>query len=305
MIKKTLYFGNPVRLRIEQAQLWADYPDGDTPSRSVPVEDIGLVVLDHAQISITHGLMNALLDNNSAVLWCDRQHLPSGLMLPMGVNHVFAKKLRSQIDASEPLKKQMWRQTIQQKIFNQALMLEYAEKNATELYAMRNKVQSGDPTNIEGQAAYFYWKTLFEEKDFKRGREGPPPNNILNYGYAILRAICARSLVASGCLPALGIHHRNQYNAFCLADDIMEPYRPFVDKLVIDYMNHSGEIFDEMLTTEHKKAMLQLPVCDVFIDREKSPLMVAMQRTTASVMKCFEGSAKKILYPELYDKRTT
>ena len=306
MIKKTIYFGNPARLRLELSQLWADYPDGDTPPRTVPVEDIGLVVLDHAQISITHGLMNALLENNAAVLWCDRQHLPSGLMLPMGVNHVFTKKLRAQISASEPLKKQMWKQTVQQKILNQARVLDSLGKEATQLYALREKVNSGDTKNIEGQASYYYWKKLFDDDaEFRRQRFGLPPNNILNYGYAVLRAVTARSLVASGCLPALGIHHRNQYNAFCLADDIMEPYRPYIDNLVVDYIIKNGEIKDTELSIEHKAAMLQVPVTDVTIDGEKSPLMVAMQRTTASVMKCFEGETKKILYPELYVKRTT
>ena len=305
MIKKTLYFGNPVRLKLDLLQLVAEYPDGDMPSRSIPVEDTGLVVLDNPQISITHGLMNALIDNNAAILWCDKQHLPNGMLLPMSSNHLFTKKLLQQIAVSDPLKKQMWKQTTQAKILNQARVLEKTGKDATQLYALREKVNSGDTTNIEGQASYYYWKNLFEEDTkFKRGRFGLPPNNILNYGYAILRAITARSLVASGCLPALGIHHRNQYNAFCLADDIMEPYRPYVDDMVVNYLIEHGEIKDEELTVEHKKAMLLVPVCDVILEGEKSPLMVAMQRTTASVMKCFEGETRKILYPEIHVKRT-
>ncbi|PKP21230.1 MAG: type II CRISPR-associated endonuclease Cas1 [Bacteroidetes bacterium HGW-Bacteroidetes-21] len=302
MIKKTLYFGNPVHLKLRQAQLIASYLE-ENSERSVSVEDIGLAILDHPQITITHGLMNALIDNNAAVLWCDSHHLPNGMMLPMSTNQVFTKKLQIQLEVTEPLKKQMWKQTIQAKIRNQAMLLERLGKDAGLLYALIEKVTSGDTTNIEGQAAAWYWKKLFEfDETFRRKRFGVPPNNMLNYGYAIIRAVAARSLVASGCLPAVGIHHRNQYNAFCLADDIMEPYRIYCDVAVIDYLCEHGAIENEILQAEHKKLLLQLPACDVIIDDEKSPLMVAMQRTTASVMKCFEGETRKIQYPLLYAK---
>jgi CRISPR-associated protein Cas1 len=161
-------------------------------------------------------------------------------------------------------------------------------------------VKSGDTGNAEGQAAAVYWAMLFEETEyFTRGRFDMPPNNMLNYGYAILRGVIARNLVGSGMLPVLGIHHRNKYNSFCLADDIMEPYRPFVDQLIVELMQEPGFDCPEELTKELKTKLLQIPVIDVEIGGMSSPLMVASQRTTASLMRCFEGESRKIMYPEL------
>ena len=299
MIKRTLYFGNAARLRMQQSQLIVEYPDINE-SKSVAIEDIGIVIIDHQQISVTHGLMNALIDNNAAVLWCDSHHLPNGLVLPMSANHVFTEKLRYQLDASEPLKKQLWKQTVQAKIDNQAKVLALSGRNTDNMKYWSDSVVSGDPDNYEARAAAYYWKNIFEENtQFTRHRFGDAPNNLLNYGYAILRAVVARSLVASGCLPALGIFHRNKYNAFCLADDIMEPYRPYVDLLVLNILKEVSDDFDGELTKEIKQKLLQVPVIDIKIDGEGSPLMVGMQRTTASLMKCFEGESRKILYPEL------
>ncbi len=299
MIKRTLYFGNTARLRMQQSQLVVEYPDSNE-TKSVAIEDIGMVIIDHQQVSVTHGLMNALIGNNAAVLWCDSHHLPNGLVLPMSANHVFTEKLRFQLDASEPLKKQLWKQTVQMKINNQAKVLQLSGKNTDNMKYWSDSVGSGDPDNYEARAAAYYWKNIFEDNaQFTRHRFGDAPNNLLNYGYAILRAVVARSLVASGCLPAVGIFHRNKYNAFCLADDIMEPYRPYVDVLVLKILDEEGDDFDGELTKEIKQKLLQVPVIDVMIENEKSPLMVAMQRTTASLMKCFEGESRKILYPEL------
>ena len=299
MIKRTLYFGNTARLRMQQSQLVVEYPDSNE-TKSVAIEDIGIVIIDHQQVSVTHGLMNALIGNNAAVLWCDNHHLPNGLVLPMSANHVFTEKLRYQLDASEPLKKQLWKQTVQMKINNQAKVLQLSGKNTDNMKYWSDSVGSGDPDNYEARAAAYYWKNIFEDNaQFTRHRFGDAPNNLLNYGYAILRAVVARSLVASGCLPAVGIFHRNKYNAFCLADDIMEPYRPYVDVLVLKILDEEGDNFDGELTKEIKQQLLQVPAIDVMIEGEKSPLMVAMQRTTASLMKCFEGESRKILYPEL------
>jgi CRISPR-associated protein Cas1 len=157
-------------------------------------------------------------------------------------------------------------------------------------------VKSGDSDNLEGRAAAYYWKNIFPHiQGFTRGREGVPPNNLLNYGYAILRAVVARALVASGLLPTLGIHHHNRYNAYCLADDIMEPYRPFVDKLVVEMVN-SGENI-ENLSGEIKAKLLQIPVLDVRINGQRSPLMIAIGQTTASLAKCYLSESRKIIYP--------
>ncbi|CAD5249032.1 MULTISPECIES: type II CRISPR-associated endonuclease Cas1 [unclassified Imperialibacter] len=299
MIKRTLYFGNPAYLKKQQDQLVVDFKDEVRPSASVPIEDIGLVVLDHQQVSLTHGLANALISNNAALLFCDERHLPNGLVLPMSANSLFTEKLRAQLDASAPLKKQLWKQTAQAKIRNQAAVLTELGLPTDNMQRWAEQVGSGDPVNLEGRAAAWYWKNLFEHVDhFTRHRYGEPPNNMLNYGYAILRAVVARSLVGSGCLPAMGIHHRNKYNAFCLADDIMEPYRPYVDRLVLD-MVHTMEDLPEELGKEEKARLLAVPTLDVHLDGMKSPLMVAMQRTTASLMACYEGESRTLAYPQM------
>ncbi|MEQ9102761.1 MAG: type II CRISPR-associated endonuclease Cas1 [Imperialibacter sp.] len=299
MIKRTLYFGNPAYLKKQQDQLVVDFKDEVRPSASVPIEDIGLVVLDHQQVSLTHGLANALISNNAALLFCDERHLPNGLVLPMSANSLFTEKLRAQLDASQPLKKQLWKQTVQAKIRNQATLLSELGLPTDNMQRWAEQVGSGDPVNLEGRAAAWYWKNLFEHVDhFTRHRYGEPPNNMLNYGYAILRAVVARSLVGSGCLPAMGIHHRNKYNAFCLADDVMEPYRPYVDRLVLD-MVHTMDELPEELGKEEKARLLTVPTLDVSIDGMKSPLMVAMQRTTASLMACYEGESRTLAYPEM------
>ena len=237
MIKRTLYFGNPAYLSLRNSQLVINLPDANgmddrTGHNTIPVEDIGVVVLDHHQITITHGLMEALLANNTAMITCDSSRMPVGLMLPLSGNTTQHERFQAQIDASLPLQKQLWQQTVQAKIENQAYVLKNQRKVIVKnMLVWANDVKSGDADNLEARAAAYYWANLFSDiPDFRRGREGIPPNNLLNYGYAILRAVVARSLVASGLLPTLGIHHHNRYNAYCLADDIMEPYRPFVDK---------------------------------------------------------------------------
>jgi len=300
MIKKTLYFGNPAYLHLELKQLVVESKATPSDRRTIPIEDIGILVIDHPQVTVSHGLTNALIQENAAILWCDEKHLPNGLVLPMTANHTYTEKLRFQIDASQPLKKQLWKQTIQAKISNQSRLLEKLGVDVTPMQRWIKKVNSGDPENIEAQAAQWYWGKIFgEDSFFTRSRFGDPPNHLLNYGYAILRGIVARSLVGSGMLPALGIFHRNKYNAFCLADDIMEPFRPYVDRLVYNIYVRYGSELPEELTKELKQELLQIPVLDVIIDGKSSPMMVGLQRTTASLMQCFEGTERKIRYPLL------
>lgn len=298
MIKRTLYFGNPAYLKKKMDQLVVEFKDSHLAAKSIPIEDIGMVILDNSQITITQSLLATLSENNTAILNCDSKHLPYSLMLPMAGHHAFTEKIRAQINASLPLKKQLWQQTIIAKIQNQAALLKQRGADPKRLIYLAGQVKSGDSENAEARAASWYWRALFEETDtFKRERFGEPPNNMLNYGYAILRSIVARSLTASGMLNSIGIHHRNKYNPYCLADDIMEPYRPFVDKLVMKMAWKYDEL-DE-LSKEMKAELLSIPVLDVTIEGQKSPLMVGMQRTTASLMKCFERSSRKIIYPDL------
>lgn len=300
MIKKTLYFGNPayLSLRLEQLVIKTQKQedDGESLTKTIPIEDIGVVVLDHRQITITQGVMEKLLENNCAVITCDSRHLPVGLLLPLVGNTVQNERFRSQIDSSLPLRKQLWQQTIQAKIANQAAVLEYStSRRHGNMLAWVSQVKSGDSDNVEARAATYYWKTIFPERpDFLRGQFEDEPNGLFNYGYAILRAVVARSLVMSGLLPTLGIHHHNRYNAYCLADDIMEPYRPYVDRLVLDIIAEDGTL---SLTQSAKLRLLSIPVLDVEIDGHTSPLMVAVSTTTASLAKCFGGDLRKIVYP--------
>lgn len=300
MIKKTLYFGNPAYLSLKLEQLviktQKQEDDGESLTKTIPIEDIGVVVLDHRQITITQGVMEKLLENNCAVITCDSRHLPVGLLLSLVGNTVQNERFRSQIDSSLPLRKQLWQQTIQAKIANQAAVLEYStSRRHGNMLAWVSHVKSGDSDNVEARAATYYWKTIFPERpDFLRGQFEDEPNGLFNYGYAVLRAVVARSLVMSGLLPTLGIHHHNRYNAYCLADDIMEPYRPYVDRLVLDIIAEDGTL---SLTQSAKLRLLSIPVLDVEIDGHTSPLMVAVSTTTASLAKCFGGDLRKIVYP--------
>lgn len=303
MIKRTLYFGNPAYLSMKLQQMVITLPSKDAGAekgevRTIPIEDIGIVILDHKQITITQGLMEMLIDNNCAIITCGSNHLPVGLMLPLYGNTVQNERFRNQIDASLPLKKQLWQQTIQCKIANQAVMLKYATGELhNNMFIWSENVRSGDTDNMEARAAAYYWKTIFPDRpDFTRGREEAEPNNLLNYGYAILRAIVARALVASGLLPTLGIHHHNRYNAYCLADDIMEPYRPYVDRIVYDIVSEGGPV---ELTKEVKAKLLSIPTTEVQINGKRSPLMIAVSQTTASLAKCFNGESRKLVYPEM------
>lgn len=297
MIKRTLYFGNPAYLKTANEQLVIEMHDsGET--KAAPIEDIGILILDHQQITVTQALLAKLLANNTAVITCDHTHHPTGLMLNLDGNTLQSQHFQAQLEASVPLKKQLWQQTVSAKIQNQAALLALQREENKLLLNYAANVKSGDSENHEAQAAAYYWKRIFPDfLEFRRERFGPPPNNLLNYGYAILRALVARSLVASGLLPTFGIHHRNQYNAYCLADDIMEPYRPYVDKVVCHIIRGNGRFLE--MTPSMKKDLLAIPVMDVIIDEQKSPLMNAVQRTTASLVKCFEGKARKLLYPVL------
>lgn len=310
MIKKTLCFSNPAYLSLRDRQLVIKLPEVEKainyPEKlkqeaelTRPIEDIGIIVLDNRQITLTTGLMDALLENNSAVITCNARSMPVGMMLPLSGNTTQSERFRHQINSSLPLRKQLWQQTIQYKIRNQlAVLKQYTNVETKCMQKWANEVKSGDTENMEARAAAYYWKGLFGHIDgFVRDREGVAPNNLLNYGYAILRAVVARSLVASGLLPTLGIHHHNRYNAYCLADDIMEPYRPYVDMLVYDITVQYG--IDIELSKDIKAELLSIPTLDVIIDGKRSPLMIGVSQTTASLYKCFKGEIRKIIYPEI------
>jgi len=299
MIKRTLYFGNDAYLHTTNKQLVISFADRQKEDVRIPIEDIGVVILDAFRLTISQTLISKLLHNNVALITCDERHHPQGLMLNLEGNTLQQERFRYQINASQPLKKNLWQQTIKAKIRNQSALLDIHGFDTENMHYWETQVASGDPKNYEGRAAAYYWKNLFNDyqEGFVRGRFEAEPNNLLNYGYAILRAVVARSLVASGLLPTLGIHHHNRYNAYALADDIMEPYRPYVDRLVLEIMLKYDSISE--LTPELKKELLQIPVIDIYIDGQKSPLMVGLQQTTASLAASYEGGIRKIKYPEL------
>ncbi len=308
MIKKTLYFENPAYLSLKNKQLLIRLPEVETSNvpdsfkeeaiRTIPIEDIGLLILDNSRITITHGLLEALLSNNVALLSCGSNHMPLGLQLPLEANSTQSERTRAQIEASLPLKKQLWQQIVQAKIENQAHVLQTCRNLAAKnMLVWAKQIKSGDSENLEGRAAAYYWPNLFGHiPGFRRDREGPPPNHLLNYGYAVLRAVVARSLVGSGLFPALGIHHRNRYNAFCLADDVMEPFRPFVDKLVAEMEDDNA--FGDEINKQQKIKLLGIPVLDVMINDQRSPLMIAAMQTSASLARCYLGEIRKVALPE-------
>ncbi|MCX6210145.1 MAG: type II CRISPR-associated endonuclease Cas1 [Bacteroidetes bacterium] len=302
MIKRTICIETPCHLKYRDEQMIVSYSHvkgyETLPDRTVPIEDVGMIVLEHQQITLTHYLLDKLVANNTAVVTCGETKHPTGMLLPLEGNTLQSERFAAQITATEPLKKQLWQQTVKAKIGNQAAILHHWNIGNNYLTTLAANVKSGDPDNNEAKAAVYYWSSLFPATwQFFRKRDGLPPNNLLNYGYAILRATVARSLVGAGLLPTFGIFHRNRYNAYCLADDIMEPYRPYVDFIVRSIVDKTSVV--DILTQELKVQLLQLPTIDVQIDGEHSPLMIATQRTAASLAKCYLGESRKILYPSL------
>jgi len=294
MIKRTLFFGNKASLSTKFEQLIIKT---ELKENSIPIEDIGFIVIEHPEIYISIPTLTKLSGTNVAVIFCDSKHMPCSMLLNLNNHHIQQELFTHQINASEPLKKQLWQQTIKTKIKNQAQHLQSLNKPYEVLNFHESKVLNGDTENREGVAAAHYWKHIFDF-DFKRERYGDYPNLFLNYGYIILRAAVARAIAGSGLLSTLGIHHHNKYNAFCLADDIMEPFRPLVDAKVVELINTFS---DQELTTPIKAELLKILTQTVYFEDTKSPLMVALTRTTNSLQQCYAGTARKINYPSLWN----
>lgn len=303
MIKKSILIENKSSITTKNLQLVLK---SETRESSIPIEDIGFLVLDHPEIYLSIPAMNLIIENNTAIIICGNNHLPNGMILNLNSHHIQQEIFKNQIEASIPLKKQLWQQTIVEKIRNQGQLLEKLTTNKNTFEFIASKVLSGDTSNMEGVAAQQYWKFFpmpnLEKDGLKRERYGDYPNNFLNYGYAILRAATARALSGSGLLNTLGIHHKSKYNAFALADDIMEPYRPIVDEKVFDIMQRYSE---QELNTAIKAELLQILTQTVYFKEEKSPLMVGLQKTASSLQQCFTGDRKKIKYPKLWNLTDT
>jgi CRISPR-associated protein Cas1 len=294
MLKRTLFFSNKASLTTKFEQLVVSTAFKNT---TIPIEDIGFIVIEHPEIYISIPTLTKLSNANASVIFCDDKHMPTSMLLNLNNHHIQQELFKNQINASLPLKKQLWQQTIKTKIKNQAEHLKALNKPYKVLNYFESKVLSGDSSNMEGVAAAYYWKNLFDF-EFKRERNGIYPNLFLNYGYIILRAAVARSIAGSGLLSTLGIHHHNKYNAFCLADDIMEPFRPLIDAKVLQIMNNFNE---KELTTPIKAELLKVLTETVYFEDVKSPLMVGLSKTTSSLQKCFAGTERKINYPNLWN----
>lgn len=295
MITRSIYIGNPAYLKLKDEQLYIMEPETGQMKGKVPVEDLGLLMLDHWQITVSHQLIQKMMGNNVVVISCDAHHLPHGIMLPLHGHTEFSDRIKDQMEASEPLKKQLWKQTIECKIDNQKNVLMKLGNYYEPMIDYRNNVKSGDLTNMEGIAAQHYWKYLIS-LDFLRQRFGDSPNQFFNFGYSVLRSIVARAIVETGLLPVLGIFHKNKYNPYCLADDMMEPYRPFVDWLVMDWLMRHPD--SEELTKDFKAHILQIATKDVKIEGKTRPLLVAIKTTVSSLYKCYTGEKRQVSYPE-------
>ena len=298
MIKKSILIENKTSITAKNLQLIIK---SEIRESTIPIEDVGFLVLDNQEVYLSLPAMNLLIENNTSVIICGKNHLPNGMFLNLNSHHIQQEVFKNQIEASIPLKKQLWQQTIVEKITNQGILLAKITEKKNSFEFLASKVLSGDTTNMEGVAAQQYWKSFFE-MDFKRERFGDYPNNFLNYGYAILRAATARALSGSGLLNTLGIHHKSKYNAFALADDIMEPFRPLIDEKVFEIMQQYDE---QELNTKIKSEILQVLTRTVYFKEEKSPLMVALQKTASSLQQCFMGKRKKIKYPKLWNLMPT
>ncbi|OAD39927.1 type II CRISPR-associated endonuclease Cas1 [Polaribacter atrinae] len=295
MIKRTLFFSNKCSLTTKYEQLVIK---NDTQIvKTVPIEDIGFIVIENQETYISVPALSKLTSHNVSVIFCDNKHMPQSMLLNLDNHHIQQRHFVNQINATEPLKKQLWQQIVKLKISNQAQILKKLGKNNSPLDYYASKVLSGDSDNREAVSASYYWKNIFDF-NFKRERVGVYPNLFLNYGYIVLRAAVARALSGSGLLSTLGIHHHNKYNAFCLADDIMEPYRPLVDAKVMEIMKNYDE---QDLITPIKLDLLSILTQTVYFKDKESPLMVALSSTTSSLQQCFSGKTRKIVYPNLWN----
>ncbi|MBO5619453.1 MAG: type II CRISPR-associated endonuclease Cas1 [Paludibacteraceae bacterium] len=292
MLKQTLFFSNPCKLSLQLKQLVIEREDLPQPITR-PIEDLSVVIIENQQVVVTIPLLNELAKNNVSVIFCNSHYMPSIQLIPLDANSTQQESYKYQLAATLPTTKRIWKEIIEAKIHNQALLLDSLSKNGLRLKPLYNNVKSGDVDNNEGVAARLYWHELFGD-DFLRDRYGLPPNDLLNYGYTILRAATARALVGSGLNLAFGLFHRNKYNAFPLADDIMEAYRPYVDDIVFRLWEIDNKI---RINKETKSELINIMYRDVLISNKKHPLQIALTMTSASLLRIFRGEDKHLLLP--------
>ena len=293
MLKRTIEIsGYNTRLSLRNRQVIVE-KDGENVGQ-FPAEDVGMLIIDSPTAQYTHKTLISLIENGAIILLCGDSHLPEAFLTPCNANSIQTERLAAQVNVKLPVRKRLWQQLIKTKIKNQASNID-DDESSERLKSMADKVRSGDPNNVEAQAARFYWSVWLEDKPFRRQREGEPPNNLLNYGYTILRAAVARAIAGAGLHPSIGLHHHNRYDTFCLADDLMEPFRPLVDR-------HVREMFAyglDMINKETKQELLSILLEPVGFRDSKGPLFVELEKMTASLVRCFTGESEKLEIPEL------
>lgn len=297
MIRKTVEFSTAgTRLSVANKQLVIERPE--QPKATLPIEDLGVVIVDDVSASYTQAVFIELLTAGATVMITGRNHLPLGLMLPLDAHHVQTERHRAQVEAGEPRKKRMWQALVRAKIAQQGAVLEHFAGHDGGLTPMSRRVGSGDPDNLEAQAAQRYWPLLFG-KEFRRDREMDGVNALLNYGYAVVRAAAARAVVAAGLIPSLGVFHKNRANPFCLADDLLEPYRPFVDwrvRLIV-----AERQTEELLSLDDRSvrtALLSLFNETIRIGERRLPLLLALHASAASLCRAYTGEGVDLTLPQ-------
>jgi CRISPR-associated protein Cas1 len=298
MTKRTIYCESPSYIKMKNKQLYIEFKDKLTPDSTVPIEDIAVLIIDNNQIVITSALIQELQNNKVAFMVCDSTHMPTGLMLPIDGNSIQQERINLQININQSSKNDLWKQIITKKIDNQSSVLNFLSINSIKLKILSENIKPGDKTNREAHASVYYWKNIFKDytEHFKRDSDGRSPNNFLNYGYTILRSIMARNIVAAGLSPSIGVFHKNQYNAFCLADDLMEPFRPFVDKIVYEMISKNG--LNEFMTKENRKILLQITTLEVISKKETTSLTIATQNMVNSYVKFLNKEQDELDFPE-------
>lgn len=292
MLKRTLMFMHPATLSMKNAQLVINRREVFEGITTVPIEDIGVIIIDNPMVTLTIPLLNSLSEQNVAVIFCNQKGMPVSMLQNLDTNNTQGLTLRNQLSATEPLKKKLWKQIIEAKIRNQATLLNVYGRDGNILKPLYMNVKSGDADNREGAAARIYWTRLFGPH-FIRDRNQDEVNVLLNYGYTILRGAVVRAIAGAGLFPAIGLFHRGRSNAFPLADDMMEPYRVFIDDIVYRLWQEGHEA----LNKDTKVELLKVLTCDTHFDEVKRPLMIGLSMTMSSLVKCYAKEATKLVLP--------
>ncbi len=269
---------------------------GKESAKKIPIGDVAVVVVSHPQVSYTQAVLSELASAGGVFITCDEKRLPNGMLVPLRANTVQTERFAAQAALGLPPRKRLWQQIVRKKIESQAIALETIQTSDFGLRALIPLVKSGDPTNVEARAARRYWSRLIDRDGFKRRVDDLDENQYLNYGYAVLRSIIARAICAAGLHPSIGLHHHNRYNAYCLADDLMEPLRPLVDYYVLETLvaNDINE-----LTSEGKNTLVAALLKRQLLGGQMRTLFDIASITTSSLAQVVSGECRTLDLPTL------